>query len=279
MECALHVLWGDVLEVPEVQENPVPDEVPEASEAPEAPDASETPRAPRRRGRTTLLIAAAAVLGVVAGTCTGFVVQANREPTALPPLSQPVVKQAEGEVEPLSAAQDRHVKVDGDLRKLLLKRPKGAREPKFAAGVDGWMDIAEYADLYEKPQNAFGNLATDEFRRAAVTDWLVGGTYSVEIVLTQFRQELGLTAADYTANEQGFAGDEDDTDSWEIPGTGDGWAYVHNRPDTKPGYLPLYSAEAMATRGDIAMTVWVYDTKPIPKKKIMDLAKRQMERL
>lgn len=263
------------MEVPEVQENPVPDEVPEV---PEPLETAEAPR-PRRRGRTTLIIAAAAVLGVVAGTCTGFVVQANREPTALPPLSQPVVKQAKGEVEPLSAARDRHVKVNGDLRKLLLKKPKGAREPDFAAGVDGWMDIAEYADLYEKPQNAFGNLATDEFRRAAVTDWLVGGTYSVEIVLTQFRQERGLTAADYTANEQGFAGDEDDTDSWPVPGTGDGWAYVHNKPDTKPGYLPLYSAEAMATRGDIAMTVWVYDTKPIPKKKIMDLAKRQMERL
>lgn len=236
-------------------------------------------RPARRRGRTTLLVAVAAVLGVVAGTCTGFVVQANREPTALPPLSQPVVKQAKGEVEPLPAAQDRHVKVNGDLRKLLLKRPKGAREPRFEVGTDGWLDLTDYAELYDKPKNAFGNLANDEFRRDAATNWLVGRTYSVEIHLAQFRQEQDLTAADYTANEQSFADKESDTDSWEIPGTGDGWAYVHHTPDTKPGYLPLYMAEAMATRGDIAMTIWVYDTKPIPKKKIMDLAERQMGRL
>jgi len=249
---------------------------------PDAPEASETPevtRAPRRRGRTTLLVAVAAVLGVVAGTCTGFVVQANREPTALPPLSQPVVKQAEGEVAPLSAAQDRHVKVNGDLRKLLLKRPKGARDAKIPVGDDGWLDMAEYADLYKKPAGAFSDLATDHFRRAAVTNWRQGSTYFVEIHLVQFRQDGSLSAADWTEDAQYYANEESDTDSWEIPGTGDGWAYVHNTPDRKPGYLPLYEAEAHATRGDIAMTIWVYDSSPIGKKKIMDLAKRQMGRL
>ena len=30
-------------------------------------------------------------------------------------------------------------------------------------------------------------------------------------------------------------------------------AYVHTRPKTEAGYLPLYSAEAHAWRGDIAM--------------------------
>ncbi|MBE8478235.1 hypothetical protein [Streptomyces justiciae] len=234
-------------------------------------------RPARRRGRTTLLVAVAAVLGVVAGTCTGFVVQANREPTALPPLSQPVVKQAKGEVEPLSAAQDRHVKIDGDLRKLLLKKPKGARAADYM--TNGWMDLAEYADNFDKPATAFGNLATDEFRRAAVIGWRESGNSSVVVQLVQFRQVRGLTAEQSTSNEQSYAGDESDTDSWPIPGTGDGWVYVHHSPDRKPGYLPLYTAEALATRGDIAVTVWVFDSKPITKKKIMDLAKRQMGRL
>jgi hypothetical protein len=56
-------------------------------------------------------------------------------------------------------------------------------------------------------------------------------------------------------------------------------AYVHSKPDTKPGYLPEYQAEAHAWRGDISMDVWISDTKQIPKAKIMDLAERQMERL
>ncbi|MFE0510633.1 hypothetical protein ACFW2E_12040, partial [Streptomyces sp. NPDC058964] len=72
---------------------------------------------------------------------------------------------------------------------------------------------------------------------------------------------------------------EGNTDSWPVPGTGDGMAYVHHRPESKAGYLDVYAAEAHAWRGDIAMEIWVFDTKPIPKKKIMDLAKRQMERL
>ncbi|MFF6806222.1 hypothetical protein [Streptomyces sp. NPDC012616] len=106
---------------------------------------------PRPRGRTTLMIAGAALLGVAAGTCTGYVIQAGRAPTALPPLSQPVVGQADGEAEPLSAAQDRRVKTDGDLRKLLITRPKRAKDSRFPVGRDGWADLASYAGEYKSP--------------------------------------------------------------------------------------------------------------------------------
>lgn len=55
---------------------------------PEIPEIPEVPVKPvarvRRRGRTALLIAAAVVLGLVAGTCAGYLVQADREPTGLP---------------------------------------------------------------------------------------------------------------------------------------------------------------------------------------------------
>jgi hypothetical protein len=259
------------LEVPEVQENPVPDEVPEA------PEALEMPRPARRRGRTTLLVAVAAVLGVVAGACTGFVVQANREPTALPPLSQPVVKQAKGEVEPLSAAQDRHVKVNGDLRKLLLKRPKGARATDLGS-ADGWMDLADYASTFKKPAGAFEYELESEFRRAAQTTWRVG-TYAVEIRLVQYHQVSKPAAAKHVEEQGYWAQREPDTGSSLIPGTGDGMVYVHRTPRTKSGYLPVYSARAIASRGDIYMDIWIDDTKPVPEKKIMELAKRQVARL
>ncbi|MCL8014967.1 hypothetical protein [Streptomyces sp. AS02] len=247
------------------------------TDVPAPPEPADAPR-PRRRGRTALLIAGAVVLGLVAGTCTGYLVQADREPTRLPPLSQPVVDQAKGEVEPLSAAEDRRLKTDGDLRKLLLKRPKGARDAEFELGTDGWLNLAEYARTYEEPGEVIGDLIGDEFRRAAVASWRVGGTHSVAIHLTQYRQEQTLAAS---ANAEGahYWAEESDTRSWPIPGTGDGMAYVHDTPEREAGYLPLYSAEAHAWRGDIAMDIWVYDTKPIPKKKIMDLAERQMGRL
>ncbi|RZB18748.1 hypothetical protein StrepF001_13755 [Streptomyces sp. F001] len=247
----------------------------EVSQLPEAPEAP----APRRRGRTALLIAVAAALGVVAGTCAGYVVQADRRPTALPPLSQPAVGQAKGEAEPLSAAQDRRVRTDGDLRELLLERPKGARESEFLAGSDGWLELADYADQFEEPSTAFGNLVDDEFRRAAATGWEVGSTHTVEIRLVQYRQEEYLAAAEWAESGYYWAEDQPDTRSWPIPGTGDGMAYVHDTPEQESGYQPLYSAEAHAWRGDIAMEIWIYDTKPISKKEITDLAKRQMGRL
>ncbi|MEU0339180.1 hypothetical protein ABZ092_09390 [Streptomyces bobili] len=257
-------------------------EEPEGAVEPERAPAGETalvPR-PRRRGRTTLLIAAAVVLGVVAGTCTGYLVQADREPTKLPSLSQPVLAQAKGPgPEPLSAAQDRKLRTDGDLRKLLVKKPKGAKEAEWLEGMDGWMDMANYADLYEEPGDVFPALVGDEFRRAAVTGWAEGESYTVEIRLVQFRQEETLQADDYSDNNQYWADDEDATDSWGLPGTEDGMVYVHREPETEPGYVPVYSAEAHAWRGDITMEIWVSGTKAIPKKKIMDLARRQMERL
>ncbi|MFE9444754.1 hypothetical protein ACFYO2_38590 [Streptomyces sp. NPDC006602] len=266
----------------------VPEEVADAPVAPVAPvdalappaqlAAQVTPRR-RRRGRTALLIVGAAVLGLVAGTCGGYLVQADREPTKLPSLSQPTLPQAKGKgPEPLSAAQDRRVKTDGDLRKLLLKKPGGAKKADWLAGSDGWMDLAGYADMYEKPDEIFGDLVGDEFRRAAVTGW-ESGTTTLEIRLIQYRQEESPAAADAVENSQYWAEDKDATDSWTVPGTGSGMAYVHTDPETEAGYLPLYSAEAHAWRGDIAMEIWIYDTKPISKKKIMDLAERQMERL
>ena len=297
-ECVLHVLWGDVLEVPEVPEQPKEPERSEGAAAetlaasampatvaaepvesvePVTPAEPDAPR-PRRRGRTALLIACAAVLGVVAGTCTGYLIQADREPTRLPSLSQPTLGRAKGEApEPLSAVQDRQVKVDGDLRKLLLKKPGGAKDAEWLSG--GWMDLAEYADSYEKPGTMFGNLVRDEFRRAAVTGWTVGNHQTAEIYLVQYRQHQSLEAADSSDNGQYWAAKKAGTDSWPIPGTGTGMVYVHHRPETKVGYMPVYGAEAHAYRGDVAMEIWMYDTSPIPKAKIMDLAKRQMERL
>jgi hypothetical protein len=263
-------LWGDVLEEPE--------EVVDAPVAQIAPDTPTAP-APARRGRTALLIAGAALLGLVAGTCTGYLIQADREPTKLPPLSQPRLAQSKGKApEPLSAAQDRQVKVDGDLRKLLLKKPAGTKTLDWIAG-DGWMNLAEFADTYEKPGDMFNRLITDEFRRAAITGWQADGNQTVEIRLVQYRQNESLEAADSSDNNQYWADRKPDTDSWTIPGTETGTAYVHHRPDSEAGYLPMYSAEAHAYRGDVAMELWIYDTKPITKTRVMDLAKRQMERL
>ncbi|OIK05656.1 hypothetical protein BIV23_11960 [Streptomyces monashensis] len=223
------------------------------------------------------MIAGAAGLGVVAGVCTGYVIQAGRPPTKLPSLSQPVVAQAKGTVEPLSAADDRRVKTDGDLRKLLLKRPEGARATDFGSS-DGWMDLADYASDFKKPTGAFKDELQSEFRRAAQTTWQTG-TYTVEIRLVQYHQVSAPGAAKRVEEQRYWAEREPDTNSSPLPGTGDGMVYVHRTPKAASGYQPEYSAEALASRGDIYMDVWISDTQPIPENKIMELAERQVAQL
>ncbi|MEU1706625.1 hypothetical protein ABZ478_14620 [Streptomyces sp. NPDC005706] len=249
-----------------------------------AADSSGTPGAPvaprpRRRGRAARLIGAGVLLGLLAGVCAGYLVQADREPTKLPPLSQPVIKQAKGEAEPLSAAQDRKVRTDGDLRKLLLAKPRGARTGSWVP-QDGWLELGDYADYFGHPGEKFSSLATDQFRRAAVTGWKAGTSSTVDIRLIQYRQEDSMAAADATHNVEEAVESGPGTASWSIPGTGDGMAYVHPRPVADfGGGRPLYLAEAYAWRGDVAMEIWIYSSGPIAKKEIRDLARRQMERL
>ncbi|MGW5634957.1 hypothetical protein [Streptomyces sp. NPDC003832] len=239
---------------------------------------------PRRRGRTALLITGAVVLGLVAGTCAGYLVQADREPTRLPSLSQPKIEQTRGEApEPLSASRDRQVRTEGDLRKLLLKKPAGAKKADWL-GTDGWMTMADYAGYYDDPGWAFEDLSY-AFRRAAVTGW-EQDSYTVEIRLVQYRQdEVAHAASDAVESAQHWAGAFDSSEidqktrSWTVRGTGDGMAYVHTVPEREPGYPPVYNAEAHAWRGDIAMEIWIYGTEPIDGKTIRGLAERQMERL
>lgn len=287
MACAPHIAGG-VVEVPEEAE-----EVEEAAGQGdgEAAGAAGGARVPRGRSRgTAVLVAAAAALGLVAGTCVGYVVQAGRAPTKLPSLAQPTLARATGPApEPLSVAQDRRVGTEGDLRKLLLRKPRGAKDAPDLMGADGWLDLASYARTYEKPRGEFADLISEEFRRAAVTGWQVGSTYTVEIRLIQFRQEEQTAASGVMQNDQYWAThDSDSFDEysspgdpsvrrWAVPGTESGMAYVHTRPGT--GRLPQYAAEAYAWRGDVAVEIWVMDARPISKAKIMDLAQRQMEQL
>ncbi|MBC2865700.1 hypothetical protein H1R13_11995 [Streptomyces mexicanus] len=238
--------------------------------------AAEPPTAPRRHRRTALLIAVAAGLGAIAGICTGYVVQAGQDPTPLPPLSQPVIRQAKTGAEPLSAAADRRVKTDGDLRKLLLRKPSGARAAENLQGDDGWLDMAAYAKAYDHPDDEFGHLIETEFRRAAVTGWTSGST-SVEVRLIQYRQEETLGARAATKNNQYWKEAEPGTRTLPVPGTTDGQAYVRSRPDS--GVDRAYGAEAYAWRGDIAVEIFVRDSKPVSGAKVVDLAERQMERL
>ncbi|MCM2427060.1 hypothetical protein [Streptomyces sp. RKAG337] len=266
-----------------------PPEPPTEAELPVEPQAEEEPRAeverkPRRRGRTTLLIAVAAVLGVLAGAGTGYKIQQDRPETPLPPLAQPKLVQPAGAAAPaapLTVADDHLVKTDGDLRKLLLERPKGAKDPAVPVSGDGWLLLADYADGYTNPDHMFQELSTNGFRRAVVTGWDSDNHTTTDIHLVQFRDQTTTFAVQMLQGQQGYMTDAKhaENEGTAIPGDLDGRVWVYSEPETKEGYEPLYKARGLARRGDIFMDVWIYSGDPISTATIMDISKRQLERL
>ncbi|MET9609973.1 hypothetical protein ABZZ17_33715 [Streptomyces sp. NPDC006512] len=238
---------------------------------------------PRRRGRTTLLIAAALVLGALAGTVTGYAVQFHREPTPLPPLAQqgldtPKPLAADTETTFKSINANRWHKTDDDLTKLLLAPPSGAKvtvPPSFES-----LDF--FAAPFENPEAALRDFATG-VRRVALTAWVTDGRYYVDVRLIQFAE---LEDADDYQKQQAeymplakFAGNP----GVAVPGVPDdlGHVWVDSKVQQKAGYEPIRGARAVVRRGDVVMEIFYNDNRgaKIAESDVIDLAKRQLERL
>lgn len=257
----------------------VPDTRPDTPEG--TPDTPSAVRPRRRVLRTAGLIAVAAVIGLVGGTATGYGIQAERAPTPLPALNQPGLAYPKPlpkgeEPEPLSAAEDRQVKANGDLRKLLVPRPKGAR----AHGVDGWESLAEYASVYDYPGGALEFQLDLGIRRVASRTWRTGEHRYTTVRLVQYRADAGIGAKELIEDQQRYARQEDRSDSngEEIRGSRNG-RYFFYPVQREAGYLDYYEARAYIWRGDIAVEIYIEDTRKIAENDIRSLAERQLGRL
>ncbi|MFD6876032.1 MULTISPECIES: hypothetical protein [unclassified Streptomyces] len=238
----------------------------------------------RRRGRATLLIAAALVLGTLAGTVTGYAIQYHREPTPLPPLAQrkldaPKPLAADGATTLKSINANRWHKSDDDLTKLLLEPPAGAKlltPPTFES-----LDF--FAEPFEKPDLALRDFATGGLRRVAMTSWSTNDRMYVEIRLIQFSDFGG--ADGYLQNHSTFMPDADYAGNAgvPIPGVPDelGHVWVDAKARQEAGFEPYRSSRAVVRRGDVVLEIFYDDNRggKIAESDVIDLAKRQLERL
>ncbi|MFE6721837.1 hypothetical protein ACFVDU_30145 [Streptomyces albidoflavus] len=266
---------------------------PGAEAAPaEAP--AEAAPAPRRRprGLTSLIVACAALVGVVGGTATGYAIQAEREPTPLPPLSQADLaypKKALPESKrpaPLPAKHDTAVKAEGDLRKLLVGKPKGFREETsfFVGGdspEDGWLSPGGRSSEYTEPGEVLVESVRNGIRRVAAANWKRGEYEYIGVRLVQYRPGAVAEAqADAEASRRDAASR---TRSGHEEGrevkAGSGAGFFIYEPDSQPGYLTTYGARVVGHRGDVMFDLHFTDTKPLSEKAIKDLALKQLERL
>lgn len=243
---------------------------------------------PRRRagrtGRTVGLIAVAAVLGLVGGTAVGYGVQAEREPTALPALNQPDLAYPKSlpkgqKAVQLPASEDRRVKTDGDLRKLLLPRPTGTKKAEFS-DLDGWVSLPQYAGGFKSPDSALDFQLNSGLRRIASTSWQTGKYRLTEIRLVQYRDSDVLGAQEHAEEQMGYMTDEDyaRSEGEPVKGSVNGRYYLFP-VQRKAGYLDFYEARAYFHRGDIMAEIYIVDTKKISAKDIGSLAERQLGRL
>lgn len=255
---------------------------------------AETAPAPRRRprGLTSLIVACAALVGVVGGTATGYAIQAERKPTPLPALSQADLaypKKALPESkrpEPLPAEHDTAVKANGDLRKLLVGKPKGFREATgyFVNGVspeDGWLSPGGRSLEYTEPGEVLVDSVRNGIRRVAAANWQRGEYEYVAVRLVQFRP--GAVAEAQAEAESSRWDAANRTRSGHEEGrevkAGSGAGFFVYEPDSKPGYLTVYGGRAVGYRGDVMFDLHFSDTKPLSEKAIKDLALKQLERL
>ncbi|MGW6564255.1 hypothetical protein [Streptomyces sp. NPDC054975] len=232
--------------------------------------------------RTVGLIAVAAVLGLVGGTAVGYGVQAEREPTPLPALNQPGLaypKPLPKGQKPvaLPASEDRRVKTDGDLRKLLVPKPAGSKEFGFG---DGWLTVPEYARDFKNPGGALSNQLGMGVRRIAATSWQTGKYRTTSIVLVQYRDSDQLGAQDHAEGQMDYMPDKEfaRSDGEPIKGSANGHYYVFP-VDREPGYMDSYEARAYFHRGDIMVAIFINDTRKISAKDISSLAEKQLGRL
>ncbi|MFD3531826.1 hypothetical protein [Streptomyces sp. NPDC058664] len=249
-----------------------------------SPDTPPVARPRRRALRTVGLIAVAAVLGLVGGTAVGYGIQADREPTPLPALNQPGLAYPKPlpkgqEPDPLPASEDLQAKAQGDLRKLLVPKPAGAKTPEFG-DRDGWMSASTFASRFERSGDALSYQLDLGIRRVAVTSWRTGENRVSEIRLVQYRPGDEIGAQDHVEDQQGYMPEEDyaDSEGEALEGSADGRYYVFP-VQKEAGYMDFYEARAYFHRGDIAVEIFIVDTKKISEKDIRSLAERQLGRL
>ncbi|MER7318402.1 hypothetical protein [Streptomyces albidoflavus] len=260
------------------------------AEPPAEPPTGTPAPAPRRRplGLTTLIVACGALVGVVGGTATGYAVQAEREPTPLPPLSQADLAYPEKALPeskrpaPLPAEHDTAVKANGDLRKLLVGKPEGARV--WSTGIhregapvrDGWLSPGEFSLEYGSPAYQLEDLLDGEVRRVAAANWL-RGKQMIAVRLVQFRPGALAAAAAFDRESQGWAAARSargEESGWSVrPGSSARYHLTVPEPGAR------YWASASGFRGDVWFTMDIFDESPIPRSTIRDLARAQLDRL
>ncbi|MFI0723964.1 hypothetical protein [Streptomyces sp. NPDC021224] len=263
---------------PEPTSEPAPESTPEPTEAPvAAPAAAERPYRPMARRKLTLVLAAALVLGVLAGGGAGYAVQSGRPATPLPPLvaAGPTQPAGPGPTAPApQAADDRDAVYEGNLLKLLVPVPAGAKN-----GERGWLTQSELADQLGT-YRAFENLNERGFRRAVEATWDTGHDEAVntDVTLTQYRDDTSIYTEQALRDAAGSTDHGHQQHGVPLPGTVDGTVMASAEPYDEDD-IRVYVGQAFARVGNIFVEVYISSLDPVHEKDLRTVITEQLERL
>jgi hypothetical protein len=235
---------------------------------------------PRPRGRTALIMAVAAVLGVFGGGAAGYAAQSGSAPTPLPPLTapQPQYPRVHLAAPALPAADDDMVRTDGDLTQLLLPAPRGASPALGDASIDTWLNIAQYSENFVNPAGEFAWLSDHGFRRAAQASWSPDSNLADAVDLVQFDHAQEANALQAVQNEAVSATSWTGSNSTSMPGSDAAMIFAGTKQHSD-GSFSYYEGRAFGVHGDIAVLVYVQDTHPVSARTVQTLLQEQLERL
>ncbi|NGN64079.1 hypothetical protein G5C51_09200, partial [Streptomyces sp. A7024] len=206
-----------------------------------------------------------------------------RQPLSQSDLRYPDKRLAPGADDPVAAKDDRRVKTDGDLRKLLVDAPAGADqdapESALPAGRDGWLAADQLAAEFPRAEPVFKAFVGMGFRRTAQVVWKEGQARVVLVRLYQFHDDAGLSSYSFQQQEHQLVRAAKGGTGTRIPGSGNGRVYTGLPPAAKPGYQSLNQVLAIARRGDIVMEIVIVGPGSISGSYAMGLAKKQLGRL
>ncbi|MFI5528994.1 hypothetical protein ACIA8O_10640 [Kitasatospora sp. NPDC051853] len=232
------------------------------------------PAAPRRPVSTPRLLLAALLVGPLLGGAVGYAVQAGSPPTPLPALAVPSPTYPATPADPQAVAEAAvaPLKIDGDLRTLLLPRPQGTEEWDYDyASGSGWFTVGGKALSVGNSASYFQSMLQDGFRRDAVATWRKGDVkWRVELI--QFHSDRAV-AAQREVEDHGPG-------ALPLAGVSGGVYQTDTKAQTYVDSTEqYYSGEALARRGDVVMRIVVFSPSQVDRDELAGIAKQQWERL
>jgi hypothetical protein len=231
---------------------------PQSDEPPAAEIAAvvDAPKPTRRILRAFGFVMAAFIVAAMTGA-TGYVSAHHHVHTGVYPIPASTYTAAPAPPPAVRAPLDH----SGDLRRFLLKRPRGARQSFVPRATRGTMTLKQVASFYGNPKNAEQFLVREGFKTAATVNWIDVAGNQIEIRMSRYATSNQAWIV-YSDEASGVESSKElkgasSSRAWKVPYS-DGSIYTNGKKNRYGDQL----SRGIALRGDVVINIWIYQNSP-----------------